>query len=239
MPHYTALAGGPELSWLKFLDMEAIVRISLRHFSRKYRKQEGGGCPGFRFVVPGSWVAVSFGGFAMPAGLKRYYGRGHLHFITFSCYRRLPLLQSARARDIFVRELGKARDELGFLLIGYVVMPEHVHLLMSEPKSGTPSAVLQKLKLRVARRLRKRKKPVSGGQMELPFAEAGEPLRAFWQARYHDFNVYSEWKRLEKLKYMHGNPVKRGLVRHPKDWPWSSWAFYVRGELGLTRIDVG
>ena len=174
----------------------------------------------------------------MPAGLKRYYGRGHLHFITFSCYRRLPLLKSVRARDIFVRELGEARDEMGFLLIGYVVMPEHVHLLMSEPKSGTPSTVLQKLKLRVARRLRKRKKPVSAGQMEL-FAETREPLPAFWQPRFHDFNVYSEWKKLEKLKYMHANPVKRGLVSHPKDWPWSSWGFYFRGEPGLTRIDSG
>jgi hypothetical protein len=62
----------------------------------------------------------------MPAGLRRYYGKGHLHFITFSCYRRLPLLKTVRARDIFVKELGKVRDEMGFRLLGYVVMPEHV-----------------------------------------------------------------------------------------------------------------
>ena len=78
----------------------------------------------------------------MPAGLKRYYGKGHLHFITFTCYRRLPLLKTARARDIFVQELGKLRDATGFHLIGYVVMPEHVHLLISEPPQGTPSTVL-------------------------------------------------------------------------------------------------
>jgi putative transposase len=65
----------------------------------------------------------------LPAGLRRYYGNGHLHFITFSCYRRLPLLKTARAWDIFVKELGKVRDEMGFHLLGYVVMPEHVHLL--------------------------------------------------------------------------------------------------------------
>ena len=128
---------------------------------------------------------------------------------------------------------------MGFLLIGYVVMPEHVHLLISEPKSETPSAALQKLKLRVARRLRKRKKRVSAGQLERPVAETAEPLRAFWQARFHDFNVYSEWKRLEKLKYMQASPVKRGLVSHPKDWPWSSWGFYFGEEPGLARIDVG
>jgi putative transposase len=88
----------------------------------------------------------------MPAGLRRYYGKGDLHFITFSCYRRLPLLKTARARDLFVKELGKVRDEMGFHLLGYVVMPEHVHLLMSEPRAGTPSTVLHKLKLRVARK---------------------------------------------------------------------------------------
>ncbi len=54
----------------------------------------------------------------MSAGLQRYYGKGHLHFITFSCYRRLPLLKTVRARDLFVKELAKVRDELGFQLVG-------------------------------------------------------------------------------------------------------------------------
>src|SRR2546426_4471714 len=175
----------------------------------------------------------------MPAGLRRYYGKGHLHFITFSCYRRLPLLKTVRARDVFVKELGKVRDEMGFHLLGYVVMPEHVHLLMSEPPQGTPSTVLQKLKLRVARKLRKRRRPVCAGQMRLPFAETGEPLRAFWQARFYDFNVYSEGKKREKLNYMHANPVIRGLAKHPRDWPWSSWRFYQGGAAGLVAIDVG
>ena len=105
----------------------------------------------------------------MPTGLRRYYGQGHLHFITFSCYRRLPLLKSARARDVFVRELARVREEMGFRLIGYVVMPEHVHLLMSEPPRGTPSTVLQKLKLRVSRKMRRRRKSAARGQMRLPF----------------------------------------------------------------------
>jgi putative transposase len=174
----------------------------------------------------------------MPAGLKRIYSQGHLHFITFSCYRRLPLLKAARARDIFVNELGRLRDEMRFHLIGYVVMPEHVHLLLSEPPQGTPSTVLQKLKLRVARKLRKRTRTVSAQQLRLPFAERGEPLRAFWQARFYDFNVYSKGKKQEKLHYMHANPVIRRLVKHPKDWPWSSWSFYERGQAGLIRIDV-
>jgi len=177
-------------------------------------------------------------GFAMPAGLKRYYGKSHLHFITFSCYRRLPLLKTVRARDIFVQELGRVRDEMEFRLLGYVVMPEHVHLLMSEPKRGTPSTVLQKLKLRVSRKMRKRRKLAGVGQLRLPFEEVGGPSRAFWQPRFYDFNVYTKGKKTEKLNYMHANPVTRRLVKHPKEWPWSSWSFYPQGEPGLVRMDA-
>jgi putative transposase len=162
----------------------------------------------------------------MPTGLKRYYGQGQFHFITFSCYQRLPLLKTVSARDVFVQELEKVRDEMEFRLVGYVVMPEHVHLLMSEPKHGTPSTVLQKLKLRVSRMMRR------------PFGDEGGPPRAFWQARFYDFNVYTRGKQTEKLHYMHANPVIRGLVKHPKDWPWSSWSFYAKGEPGLVRVDV-
>src|SRR5258708_8630565 len=75
----------------------------------------------------------------MPKKLKRYYGRGDLHFLTFSCYRRLPLLRTIRARNVFVSALGKICERHKFLLVGYVVMPEHVHLLISEPPKVTPS----------------------------------------------------------------------------------------------------
>ena len=135
--------------------------------------------------------------------------------------------------------LEQVRRRYAFVVVGYVVMPEHVHLLLSEPKVGTPSTAMQKLKLRVARKLRKRKKRMNPGQMELPFTGTREPLRSFWQARFHDFNVYSERKRVEKLRYMHANPVKRGLVSDPKEWPWSSWGFYFGGKAGLARIDLG
>jgi putative transposase len=174
----------------------------------------------------------------MPKGLKRYYGKADLHFITFSCYRRLPLLKTARARNIFVRELGKVRDELGFRLIGYVVMPEHVHLLISEPKQGTPSSALHKLKLPVSRKMRKRRRHRSAAQLRLPLEEGTEQPRAFWQARFYDFNVYSRGKMKEKLNYMHANPVIRKLVKHPSEWAWSSWSFYAKDEEGPVGIDV-
>jgi len=91
----------------------------------------------------------------MPKNLKRYYGLGHLHFITFSCYRRLALLGTVRSRDAFVRALNEVRVKYGFALVGYVVMPEHVHLLIAEPKRGNPSTVVHSLKLRVSKRMRR------------------------------------------------------------------------------------
>jgi putative transposase len=174
----------------------------------------------------------------MPVGLKRIYGQGHLHFITFSCYRRLPLLKTVRARDVLVRELARVRAEYGFLLVGYVVMPEHVHLLISEPRKGTPSTVLQMLKQRVSKKLRKKQRRNFVGQLRLTFPEPVDNIRSFWQARFYDFNVYTNRKKREKLDYMHRNPLTRGLVNHPKDWPWSSWSFYGMGEPGLVEIDV-
>jgi len=168
----------------------------------------------------------------MTEGLKRYYGCGHLHFITFSCYRRLPFLQAVGAKDLFVAELCCVRREYEFALVGYVLMPEHVHLLFSEPAKGTPSTVLQMLKQRVSRKLR-----YEMAQAPLPVAEIAEKFRQFWQTRFYDFNVYSDSKKREKLDYMHRNPVARELVRRPQDWPWSSYLFYEKGEAGLIPID--
>ena len=167
--------------------------------------------------------------------LRRFYGRGDLHFITFSCYRRRRYLGTARARNRFVRILDQVRSRFRFLLIGYVVMPEHVHLLVSEAKQGNPSKVLQVLKQRVSRSLRKPERKASA-QLSLVFAAATDSP-AFWQRRFYDFNVWSLKKRVEKLHYMHMNPLKRKLVDHPKDWPWSSSCFYSNPKHGLIRVD--
>jgi putative transposase len=121
------------------------------------------------------------------------------------------------------------------------VMPEHIHLLMSEPAKGTPSTVLQVLKQRVSRRLRRKppKHPFVSAQLRLYFDFSGDALPQFWQSRFYDFNVWSQKKKVEKLQYMHMNPVKRGLVGHPKNWPWSSFSFYANRSSGLLRIDAG
>ena len=155
----------------------------------------------------------------MPKGLVRYQQCGCLHFLTFSCYRRQPLVDNSTACDVFERELEAVRIQYGFLVAGYVLMPEHVHLLVGEPHQSSLSVALQVLKQQTSRILRQR------GSVQ------------FWQRRYYDFNVHSDEKRVEKLKYMHRNPVKRGLVEKPEDWPWSSFRHYATGHIGVVEIE--
>jgi len=117
-------------------------------------------------------------------------------------------------------------------------MPEHVHLLVSEPHRGTPSSVLQVLKQRVSRTLRRGKTEGIAGQLCLRFAAAEETVAwAPCRRRFYDFNVWSAKKLAEKLAYMHENPVKRKLVLQAKDWPWSSWSHCARCEEGMIAID--
>jgi putative transposase len=173
----------------------------------------------------------------MPRKLKRYHGRGDLHFISFSCYERRALLGTVRARNLFLKILEQARRRCAASMVGYVVMPEHVHLLLSEPRKGTLAKLLQVLKQRVSHAMRGRRRRRVSGQLLLGFPESFAGLRRFRQRRYYDFNVYSAQKIREKLDYIHSNPVKRRLVPHPKDWPWSSWSFYATGEQRVVKVE--
>ncbi len=172
----------------------------------------------------------------MPKHLKRLVGQGDLHFITFCCYQRRRFLDTARARNIAAQVLRQVRARYHFALIGYVFMPDHVHLLMGEPLAAPPATILQVFKQRVSRRLRARKRGVST-QLRLRFDDGDYRERRFWQRRYFDFNVYSRAKVIEKLHYMHANPVKEKMVTHPGDWPWSSWCYYY-GRDALMAMDA-
>ena len=173
----------------------------------------------------------------MSPRLQRFYGAHHLHFITCSCYRRKSLFREAAKRDRFLEILEQVRKRYRFVVVGYVVMPEHIHLLISEPEVGTPSTVMQVVKQRSARALLPKHKKVDARQTYL----FGEPsARApFWQARFYDFNVWTDKKKVEKLRYMHQNPVKRELVPVAEQWPWSSYRFYALDEAGLVRVNEG
>ena len=164
---------------------------------------------------------------SVPRKLKRFYGSGDLHFITSSCYQRQPLLGTPERRDLFLIVLEEVRRKYELVVLGYVVMPEHFHLLISEPRKGTPSTVIQALKLSFARRLLIRAEQY--GVRNMP--------SHIWQRRFYDFNVWTERKRTEKLRYMHRNLVKRGLVEEPEQWRWSSFRAYAYGEGGLVCVN--
>ena len=154
----------------------------------------------------------------MPLGLKRYQQTGDFHFITFSCYQRLPFLASPHAKQTFEEILETLRKRHHFYIGGYVLMPEHVHLLLSEPPNIPLASLLRVLKGETSRRLKGKRDQ-------------------FWQRRYYDFNVFTEDKRVEKLRYMHRNPVVRGLCEKPEDYPWSSFRHWSTGEPGRVEID--
>jgi putative transposase len=185
--------------------------------------------------LPGSFSNSAAAWPAVPAEVP-YYGAGYLHFITTSCYQRRALLGSRRNRDLFLKVLEQVRKRHHFGVVGYVVMPEHVHLLFSEPERGNPSVVMQALKQGFARRvlakLRARNDPRQAGLWTTAL-DAGH----IWQRRFYDFVVFSDQKRIEKLRYMHRNPVARGLVLSPEQWAWSSFRHYANGERGPVLIN--
>jgi putative transposase len=174
----------------------------------------------------------------MPRGLRRFQESGQSHFLTFSCYRRQARFCSPEVYDLFSLCLEQMRRRFAMCIYGYVVMPEHVHLLVSEPgraavpqvrvrcldaKLATLAHAMHYLKLSFAKQFRSRTGAVDSG--------------SFWQKRYYDRNVRDEREFMEKLRYLHRNPVKRGLVKQPAEWKWSSFRHYALREIGVVEIE--
>lgn len=154
----------------------------------------------------------------MPWGLKRFQQSRQTHFVTFSCYHRRALLVSPVSRRVFQNALERIRHRFQLCVYAYVVMPEHVHLLLSEPARDTLADAIKSLKQGVSRQL------------------IGE-AEHFWQKRYYDFNVRNPAQFVEKLRYTRNNPVKRGLCKRPEDWEWSSFVQYATGCDGRVEIE--
>ncbi len=152
----------------------------------------------------------------MTRGLHRLQSSGQTHFVTFSCYHRLPNLGNHRLCDEFLAALESARKICQVRVYGFVLMPEHVHLLVSEPQRGTLAEFIRFVKLSSAKRV--------------PHPEGGQ-REPFWQKRYYDRNIRSYSDFVEKLRYIHRNPVNRGLCLSPVQWVWSSFRHYATGEL--------
>jgi putative transposase len=162
--------------------------------------------------------------------VRHFHESGHLHELTFSCYRRLPLLTNDVWRGLLARSLDAADREEGFELVAFVFMPEHVHLLV-HPTGPDPS---------IGRYLARLKQPVSRQIRDILVRHDAELLRRltvrerpgktcfrFWQeGSGFDRNLFSPRAIEASLDYIHENPVKRGLCRRAVDWRWSSARFY-------------
>jgi putative transposase len=154
----------------------------------------------------------------VPWSLERFHESKTSHFVTFSCYRRVPLLRGDNALETVELALERVRRDYQLYVYGYVFMPEHVHLLVSEPHEGQLATVLQSLKQGVARRLLH-----------------GAPH--FWEKRYYDRNIRDCEDFVQKLRYIHRNPLKRGLCEQPEQYRWSSFLHYATGQQGTIEIE--
>jgi putative transposase len=184
----------------------------------------------------------------MPSRLKRFDVPGHAHFWTISCFHRLSFFWEDSVKQVAVDGLDKMRVKHGICLLGYVVMPEHVHVLLYPQIRGSQipisiSDLLRdfkqfvgfhgKVRLRDYWREHKRlwSEPLNA------WAQGRLGSQDFWNTRCHDFNIDQHATLLEKLEYCHNNPVKRGLVLKADEWKWSSCRFFSSEDRSVLPMD--
>jgi putative transposase len=158
-------------------------------------------------------------------------------YLTCSCYRRQSFFDDDWAKQEFVDALVRTQARHGFGLIAWVIMPEHVHLLLIPrlPESPVPSVLLM-LKSSHSRRVLSRWRKVRSPRLR--DVRASEEAERFWQAGGgHDRNP-DEWDGLVSIiRYIHRNPVARGLVENAADWPWSSIHWYLKQPSPIKLVD--
>ena len=175
----------------------------------------------------------------MPWGLIRFHHSRQSHFVTFCCYHRRRLLISDESRRTFESALERIRRNYKLRVYGYVIMPEHVHLLLSEPEGGPLKPVFglsgdaNELRNPQQHTLADALKSLKQGVSRRLIGDAEH----FWQKRYYDFNIRNYAQFVEKLRYIHRNPVRAGLCERPEDWEWSSFRHYATGCEGRVEIE--
>jgi putative transposase len=155
----------------------------------------------------------------------RYEEPGQPREFTFSCFRQFKFLSSERTCDWFRQALEDGRSKFGFQLWGYVVMPEHIHLLVCPGETaGSVPRFLQAIKEPVARKAIAHLKATAPQWLDRLTVREGKRVRhRFWQPDGgYDRNVTSSSALRSMIEYIHANPVRRGLVTRAEDWEWSS-----------------
>ena len=149
----------------------------------------------------------------------------HAHFVTFSCYRRRRLLDHPITKQIVMGILTEELKKHEGVCCGFVIMPDHVHAIVWFPEVEHLSQFMRVWKSRSSRKL----KTFVRGQLS-KYTKVIDSAQPFWLPKYYPFNLYTEKKALEKLDYMHLNPVRAGLVKQACDWQWSSARYYEQDE---------
>ena len=172
---------------------------------------------------------------------KSWNEPGHAHYLTYSCYRRLPLLSRDRVRRWVVDALDNMREELDVALWAYVIMPEHVHVLLHPRKTHYEvRRILALLKQPVAKAARRWLEDHQRGAWleRLTVVYPSRRVFRFWQpGGGFDHNVFREKTVSAIVDYIHANPVRRRLAAQPTDWEWSSARFWEGWADVALRVD--
>lgn len=168
--------------------------------------------------------------------MKRWELDGAVRFITFSCQRRLPLFSNPLIAQEFARALIATRNRHGMHLFAWVVMPEHVHLLVRPRERAPLGPALLSLKMAISKRVIPRwlelRAPI------LARIDDGHGNPRFWQkGGGFDRNVRSDDEFCREVRYIHLNPVERGLVEKPEHWRWSSVRWWMGHRDGEVECD--
>ncbi len=159
--------------------------------------------------------------------LHHYDNLNTARFITFSCYHHYPLLRTDTAIYSFMDVLKAKRKEYDFKILGYVVMPNHVHLVLHPKENDKLGKIVGVIKSLSARDILNKWQEKNYTVLhKLKIIKDGKQKYAFWQKRFYDFNCRTESSVIEKINYCHNNPVKARLVNNPEDWEWSSYRWY-------------
>ena len=167
--------------------------------------------------------------------LHHYDNLNTARFVTFCCYHRQKLLTAPSVIETFLEALSNARDIHKFRLLGYVIMPEHVHLVIHPQMETKLGPLIGEIKSKSAAKI------ITGNVISLPDIclkiVDGKQKYSFWQPRCYDHNCRTPETVLEKINYCHNNPVRQGLATEPGDWRWSSYNWYVGKKDVAIEID--
>ena len=164
-----------------------------------------------------------------------------VHYVTGVTYARIPIFRGDEICSLFIESLSETRAKDPFKLIGYVLMPDHFHLL-ANPLELNISTVVGKLKGRSAARIlkyfRERNESKVLNRLKLPRPLASGQTHAVWLRDFSSIDLWSHRFIRQKLQYIHMNPVRAGLCDHPAKWRWSSYRAYLTHESTAVPLEI-